>query len=699
MNNNNINREYRLEDLENLLDNVPYAAWIKDEFREYSYVNKYFSEMINIPKDEIIGKVDAELGISKNTMFMKNDEEVLNSKTAILTEEKITINGAERWYEVYKSPLSKKGIKSNWIMAFTREITIDKSIEHNLDKNCANILYNEDNDSLENKGGIRKILNNVSNRLGSDGTSIFLYNKEKDKFKLYLKTGIAKEIDDNYTFNISDDIKETLFNNNEYIYIRKTKESLEFTKYKQYSNTKYNGYIRIYCIKYENELIGAFSVYYKQNNIPKFKQEDFIMLVCDKLGIMMKNRMLSKKLKLELEMRIKSEKELELFLETATDLCGVADLEFHYIKITNNWTKTLGWSEEELKGMNIKELVHPDDLERIEIEKKNLFANGKVIGIISRYLCKDGKYKIIEWNWSYIKGNKSIIITGKDKTEEKNLEEDNKRLENAIALEGLKTEFFANMSHEFKTPLNIILTTLQLISVHCSVNTCKEKEKIFSYIKGIKQNSYRLLRLVNNLIDITKIDGKFYELKLGNFNIVNVIEEITLSVADYIGNKGKNIVFDTNEEEVILACDPEKIERILLNLLSNAMKYTLENGNIEVTLNVDWNKKKVFVHVKDDGTGIPDEFIESIFIRFRQANNLFHRRFEGSGIGLSLVKSLVEMHGGNIWVNRNLKEGAEFIFDIPIRKVKNEQNKELENKSLNAKIETCNIEFSDIYSV
>lgn len=213
----------------------------------------------------------------------------------------------------------------------------------------------------------------------------------------------------------------------------------------------------------------------------------------------------------------------------------------------------------------------------------------------------------------------------------------------------------------------------------------------------IKQNSYRLLRLVNNLIDINKMDIGMYELRCSNKNIINIIEDITLSVADYTKNNKINLIFDTNDEEVITYCDPDKIERIMLNLLSNAIKYTQENGFIKVKINS--TKEEIIVSVKDSGVGIPKDKLDVIFDRFGQVDGSFNRKCEGSGIGLSLVKNLVEMHGGEVHVNSKVNEGSEFVFSIPIKlKEENNDNEcELDRKCKH--VERCDIEFSDIYSI
>ncbi len=277
----------------------------------------------------------------------------------------------------------------------------------------------------------------------------------------------------------------------------------------------------------------------------------------------------------------------------------------------------------------------------------------------------------------------------------KEVEEEKKKLEETIQRESIRDEFFGNISHEFKTPLNIILGIVQLIDKNIELDNIT-KENLIRHVDIMKQNSYRLLRLVNNLIDISRIDIGYYNLQPSNYNIVKVIEDITLSIAEYVKHKKINLIFNTDVEEITLACDPDKIERVMLNLLSNAIKYTDDNGDIYVSLNKV--NEDVVVSVKDSGVGIPNDKLELIFDRFGQANDILSRRCEGSGIGLSIVKSIVEMHGGKIEVFSEIGKGSEFVFNIPI-KILEEENVILTCDNKDYHVEKCNIEFSDIYSI
>ena len=260
----------------------------------------------------------------------------------------------------------------------------------------------------------------------------------------------------------------------------------------------------------------------------------------------------------------------------------------------------------------------------------------------------------------------------------------------------VKSQFLANVSHELKTPINVIVSALQMTNIISKdIETQDIKNKLHKYNGMMKQNSYRLIRLINNLIDITKINSGFINMTKKNIDIVKVVEDITLSVVSFAESKQIELIFDTDVEEKITSCDPNKIETIMLNLLSNAIKFTNANGKI--TVNMYDKKEYMIISVKDTGIGIAEEDKKRIFGRFLQVDDTSHRNNEGSGIGLSLVKSFVEMHDGKITVESTYGEGSNFIIKLPIIII-DEIKKESEGSNNPSNyVDKMNIEFSDIY--
>lgn len=387
--------------------------------------------------------------------------------------------------------------------------------------------------------------------------------------------------------------------------------------------------------------------------------------------------------------------QLEYFFEISVDLMAIIGTDKKVKKVSKCCKELLGWSEEELTLSEWSNFVHEDDVFKVLAYIRNSNIKNGIKGLELRFKCKDESYRWIENNCRYVEESEVYILTARDITEKKQIMEEKIAYEKAIELESIKSQFFSNISHEFKTPLNIILATMQVINKNI------ENKSIISikganldrYMNSIKQNCYRLLRLVNNIIDISKIDYGYYDIELGNYNIVSVVEDITMSVLEYVNNKGIELVFDTEVEEEIIACDPDKIERIILNLLSNAIKYTEADGKISVNIYSD--KENVYITVSDTGIGIPEEKINKIFERYEQIDNKLTRNFNGSGIGLSLVGSLVEMHEGRVWVESKVNEGSKFIISLPKKTVATENVKSIDLTK--SKVEKCSIEFSDIY--
>lgn len=307
----------------------------------------------------------------------------------------------------------------------------------------------------------------------------------------------------------------------------------------------------------------------------------------------------------------------------------------------------------------------------------------------SPYVIKDTEgndryYKLKFIPYIYNEDKVRIHIHGSDITEEIN---HNMELEK---LNKMKDEFFTIISHELRTPLTIIYSSLQLAY---DIYGDEITENINKTLGRINQNCSRLLKLINNILDISKAEAGFLSLNNTEFDIVNQSEAIVNSANFYAQNKNIDLIFDTNEEECSVLLDKDKYEKVLLNILSNAIKFTSEGKQILVSLNIQ--DEFFYLIVKDQGIGIPENKINYIFDRFAQVNSSLSRRAEGTGLGLALVKKIVELMSGNIEVHSEYGKGTEFIikFKKEASFSENSSSHVIIGEDMNDKI---NIEFSDI---
>jgi signal transduction histidine kinase/regulator of replication initiation timing len=316
---------------------------------------------------------------------------------------------------------------------------------------------------------------------------------------------------------------------------------------------------------------------------------------------------------------------------------------------------------------------------------------------------KDNKINGWRENYYIYKLNSEQVVVIYDDISEKieyqKIINENERLIcEKIEYDKVRNEFFANISHELRTPLNVILSALQLIELKQS-ELNHSNAFMVKYIKIMEQNCFRLVRLINNIIEMTKINTDYFEIHFQNIDIVALTREITSSVTAYISNRGVKLSFYSEIEKSIASLDADKIETILLNLLSNAVKFTEPDDSIAVTISKrnEW----IAISVKDTGSGIPEDKLEVIFERFRQVDKSLTRNHEGSGIGLSLVKALVEKHNGKISVQSDYGKGSEFIVELPDVCLSDELIKPntIKYNLDNDRIKKINIEFSDIYSL
>lgn len=253
----------------------------------------------------------------------------------------------------------------------------------------------------------------------------------------------------------------------------------------------------------------------------------------------------------------------------------------------------------------------------------------------------------------------------------------------------MQEKFILDIYHDLRSPLNVIMSINQMLELIKNNNDFYNKKEI-EYLKMLKRNSYKMLKLIDNLMDVTKLEKNYFEINKKNIEIVRFVEGVIESIDKYAKQKNLTLIFDTNKEECVIAIDPQALDRICINLISNAIKFSNNESHIYVTLMIDKNVVKI--SFMDNGIGISKEDQRNIFNRFNQVNT--NSEYKGSGIGLDLVKSLVELHGGSIKVESELGHGCNFTVTLPNERIEIEEVRFEEERN---KIQLLEIEFSDIY--
>lgn len=269
------------------------------------------------------------------------------------------------------------------------------------------------------------------------------------------------------------------------------------------------------------------------------------------------------------------------------------------------------------------------------------------------------------------------------------------QLNDTIEAGNRKGEFFSSMTHELKTPLSIILGAIQLMEMKGGEQSRNENMALNLYT--IKCNCYRLLRLTNNLLDLARSESGYLVLRPVNCELNTLLDEIVQSVRPFAEKKQLELCLLKAPQPINIALDIEKTERIMLNLLSNAIKFSKPYGTI--TVSSYQSDGRAFISVKDMGAGIPADMQSEVFIRYKQSGQYPRVENEGSGIGLSLVKTFVELHHGNIKLISEVDKGSEFIIDLPLITTENSGASKACTDLSHEADEAAKVEFAGIHSV
>ena len=423
------------------------------------------------------------------------------------------------------------------------------------------------------------------------------------------------------------------------------------------------------------EVIGTFGIYHRQVAVPSPQDITFIETAAELAAIAITRKRAQDDLERSeararraLEVERETASDLTTFFEVSLDMLCIRDMDCRFVKVNRAWELALGYTAAELEGQPLLDFVHPDDIGGTDGHMQRIRTEDEVRGFVNRYRHRDGRYRNLEWRARRV-GDR-VFGVARDVTER--LAADDELKAAKLAAEDAnraKSEFLANMSHEIRTPLNGVIGVVDMLG---RTELSPTQREMVDLIEG---SAITLERLVSDILDVSKIEAGRLEIENGTFDLRGELtalidlyqlraQEKGLALSAEFGDRARG-EFDG---------DSTRIRQIIGNLLSNAVKFTAV-GEVRLVVEVadppadapDRPSVLTF-EVHDTGVGFDPESGAALFQRFSQADATITRRFGGSGLGLSICRSLAEMMGGEITAQSQPGRGSLFRMTVPLRR-------------------------------
>ena len=357
----------------------------------------------------------------------------------------------------------------------------------------------------------------------------------------------------------------------------------------------------------------------------------------------------------------------ERFFEVGAEMLVIAGFDGYFKWVSPVWERTLGWPAQELMADPWIYFVHPDDIAATRAEGEKLFHGEDTVRFENRYRCKDGSYRWIAWKVKTFPNEQLLYGGASDITARKLVEEEREALLRTLrATDRRKDEFLAMLAHELRNPLAAIRSAMQV---------CRddgEREVCDWALDVIDRQGSQLARLVDDLLDVSRITSGKIRLRKEPIDAAHVLDRAVEVTRPLVVERGHELIldYDRSGARLPIEADPTRIEQVVVNLLTNAAKYTDNGGRIWLTARRERAARgpsapeDVVISVRDTGIGIPPEKLSEMFELFAQGERGLSRSEGGLGIGLTIVQRLVEMHGGTVTAH-DTGDGSEFIVRLP----------------------------------
>lgn len=354
---------------------------------------------------------------------------------------------------------------------------------------------------------------------------------------------------------------------------------------------------------------------------------------------------------MDIEKILNEKSKAEAIVESISDGIIVTDMNNNIILVNEAAEKIFNIKEQDvldrqfLEGINNPKIF--DSIQEV-LKNKNLKSSLKQIEISLASNNKKMYCKVYVSSISKNNENIGVITLLQDITKSKEIDK-------------MKTEFIATVSHEFKTPLTSIGMSVDLLSADKDINSNPMHKDL---IRIIKEEKERMVYLIKDLLDLSKIETGKGQIKLENCKLKSILENSIEDLKNYCDEQEAEVTLENIDENLSVYADPSKISLVIKNLISNAVKYRKENVKPKILIDIIKKSNNVIVSVKDNGRGIPQDYLEKIFEKFIQVKVSNNGKIEGTGLGLSICKGIIKAHNGEIWVESTVDKGSTFYFSL-----------------------------------
>lgn len=354
---------------------------------------------------------------------------------------------------------------------------------------------------------------------------------------------------------------------------------------------------------------------------------------------------------MDIEKILNEKSKAEAIVESISDGIIVTDMNNNIILVNEAAEKIFNIKEQDvldrqfLEGINNPKIF--DSIQEV-LKNKNLKSSLKQIEISLASNNKKMYCKVYVSSISKNNENIGVITLLQDITKSKEIDK-------------MKTEFIATVSHEFKTPLTSIGMSVDLLSADKDINSNPMHKDL---IRIIKEEKERMVYLIKDLLDLSKIETGKGQIKLENCKLKSILENSIEDLKNYCDEQEAEVTLENIDENLSVYADPSKISLVIKNLISNAVKYRKENVKPKILIDIIKKSNNVIVSVKDNGRGIPQDYLEKIFEKFIQVKVSNDEKIEGTGLGLSICKGIIKAHNEEIWVESTVDKGSTFYFSL-----------------------------------